>query len=159
MTPAIKLLQKHKIDHTIHRYTHETTASAYGMEAVEKLGADAACVFKTLVVSMSGTQDETLATAIVPVAGKLDLKAMARACSFKKAQMADPAAVERTTGYVLGGVSPLGQKRRLISVLDQSAEVLSSIYVSAGKRGLEIELAPAALLQLLNARLAPIAVL
>lgn len=157
MTPAINLLEKHKIEHSVHRYAHDPSTAAFGLEAVEKLGVDAASVFKTLVISVSGTRADKLATAIVPVTHKLDLKAMARACQMKKAEMADPAVVERTTGYVLGGVSPLGQKRRLTSVLDQSAEALQSIYVSAGKRGLEIELAPAALLQLLDACLAPIA--
>ncbi len=157
MTPAINLLQKRKIEHTIHSYTHDSAASTYGLEAVEKLGVDAACVFKTLVVALSGTQNDQLATAIVPVTHKLDLKAMARACNMKKAQMAEPLVVERTTGYVLGGVSPLGQKRRLPSVLDSSAEQLPTVFVSAGKRGLEIELAPLALQQLLDAKLASIA--
>lgn len=118
------------------------------MEAVHKLGIEEARVFKTLVIALNSGQ---LATAILPVAKMLNLKLAAKALGAKKAGMADPALVERVTGYVLGGVSPLGQKKRLQSVIDESARELETIYVSAGRRGLEIELAPAVLAELLAA--------
>ncbi|MBV0932640.1 Cys-tRNA(Pro) deacylase [Marinobacterium weihaiense] len=154
MTPAINLVRKAKVEHRIHEYQHDAAAESYGLEAVEKLGLAAEQVFKTLVVSLDG---KTLAIGVVPVAGKLNLKQIAKAAGAKKASMADPAEVERTTGYVLGGVSPLGQKKRLATFIDASAEQFDTLHVSAGRRGLEIELAPADLARLTGGRFAAIA--
>jgi Cys-tRNA(Pro)/Cys-tRNA(Cys) deacylase len=154
MTPAIKLAQKAKISFSIHEYVHDSNHDSYGLEAAQKLGVEASRVFKTLVVKLDTGM---LAVAIIPVAAKLNLKTMAKACSAKRATMADPKDVERSSGYVLGGVSPLGQKKRLLSVIDNSATNFESIFVSAGKRGLEIELAPSALEQLISAQYAALA--
>ncbi|MDF1690860.1 MAG: Cys-tRNA(Pro) deacylase [Zhongshania sp.] len=154
MTPAINLAKKHKIAHTVHEYSHDPASHSYGLEAVEKLGLNAAQVFKTLVVAQ---EPKGLAVAVVPVAGQLNLKAMAKALKVKKVAMAAPADVARSSGYVLGGVSPLGQKRLLPTVIDASAAGFASIYVSAGRRGLEIELAAQDLLALTGGLLAPIA--
>lgn len=137
MTPAINMAKKHKITHTIHQYQHDPASEAYGLEAAEKLNLDEHRVFKTLVVSIDS---RNLAVAIIPVANKLSLKAMAKALNVKKVAMALPKDVERTTGYVLGGVSPLGQKKLLATVIDDSASLFDTIFVSAGKRGMEIEL-------------------
>jgi len=153
LTPAIKLLERKKIEHSIHQYQHDPAAESYGLEAVHKLGLDEARVFKTLVIVLSG---DDLATAILPVAVQLNLKLAAKALNTKRAGMCDPARVERVTGYVLGGVSPLGQKKRLKTVIDASASQHESIFVSAGRRGLEIELAPAQLIDLLQAQSASI---
>lgn len=139
MTPGINAAKKAKIQYTVHEYEHDPAAGEYGMEAAEKTGFEPARVFKTLVVSDGG---RGLFVGVVPVTGKLDLKSMAKACSVKKAAMADVKVVERTTGYVVGGVSPLGQKKQLPTVIDESAKNFETICVSAGKRGLEIELAP-----------------
>ncbi|MEM5527434.1 Cys-tRNA(Pro) deacylase [Gammaproteobacteria bacterium AS21] len=137
MTPAINMAKKHKIIHTIHQYQHDPASEAYGLEAAEKLNIDNNRVFKTLVVSID---TRTLAVAIIPVANKLSLKAMAKALNVKKVAMALPGDVERSTGYVLGGVSPLGQKKLLATVIDDSGAEFDTIFVSAGKRGMEIEL-------------------
>lgn len=139
MTPAINLLKKHKISHKIHRYKHDPGANSYGMEAAEKLAFDPARVFKTLAVELDS---KNLAIAVIPVASKLNMKLIAKAVGAKKAQMADPKMVEKTTGYILGGVSPLGQKKRLQTTIDSSAMTFSTILVSAGRRGLDIEIAP-----------------
>ncbi|WP_447553673.1 Cys-tRNA(Pro) deacylase [Vreelandella sp. EE22] len=155
MTPAINAAKKAGIDFTIHEYAHESGAASYGLEAAEKLCIDPAQVFKTLVVELDG---KTLAVAAVPVTHQLGLKQIAKAAGAKKAAMASPEAVERTTGYVLGGVSPLGQKRRLASFIDASAQRFATIYVSAGRRGLEIALAPEDLSMLCQARFATLAV-
>ncbi len=144
MTPAINAAKKVGISFTVHQYDHDSACEAYGLEAAEKLKIDPALVFKTLVVDVEGE----LVVAIIPVAHMLNLKLLAKAAGAKKAFMADKALVERTTGYVLGGVSPFGQKKRLRTFLDSSAQNLRTIHVSAGRRGLEIELAPADLLQL-----------
>ncbi len=154
MTPAINLAKKHKIAHTVHEYSHDPASHSYGLEAVEKLGLNSAQVFKTLVVAQ---EPKGLAVAVVPVAGQLNLKAMAKALKVKKVAMAAPADVERSSGYVLGGVSPLGQKRLLPTVVDASASEFETIFVSAGRRGLEIELAAQDLLDLTAGLLAPIA--
>ncbi|TXD96905.1 Cys-tRNA(Pro) deacylase [Psychrobacter frigidicola] len=154
MTPAINLAQQLKLDYQLHEYTHDNSAASYGLEAAEKLGVDGARVFKTLVVV---TDIGTLAVAIVPVATTLNLKSMAKALASKKVQMAEPKHVERSSGYVLGGVSPLGQKKRLITIIDSSAQDHPTIYVSAGRRGLEIELPPQQLAETLNAQFAKIA--
>jgi Cys-tRNA(Pro)/Cys-tRNA(Cys) deacylase len=145
MTPAINLAKKHKIKHNVHQYEHDENAASYGLEAAQKMDTDPQQIFKTLVVSLD---DASLAVAIVPVQNMLSLKVIAKVLGAKKAMMADKDAVQRSTGYVLGGVSPLGQKKRLKTVLDESAMAFSSIYVSAGKRGLEIELDPVDLLRL-----------
>ena len=148
MTPAIKLLKKQKIAHKVHTYQHDKNAEAYGLEAAEKLNLPAEQVFKTLVVELETGQ---LVVAIIPVAERLNMKQIARAVSAKKAVMAAPDKVMRSTGYVLGGVSPLGQKKRLQTVIDSSAQTHAAIYISGGRRGLDIELAPGQLAQLLNA--------
>lgn len=153
MTPAINLAKQQKLDYTIHEYDHDASAESYGLEAAEKLGVSAERVFKTLVV----TDDKgALAVAILPVENTLNLKKMAKAIGAKKATMAEPKVVERSTGYVLGGVSPLGQKKRLPSVIHHAAQTQETIYVSAGKRGLEIELPPKQLEMVLIAQFADV---
>ncbi|MGD9389313.1 MAG: Cys-tRNA(Pro) deacylase [Thioalkalispiraceae bacterium] len=154
MTPAINLAKKHNIAHALHEYAHAASCESYGLEAAEKLGVDAARVFKTLVVSLDNT---TLAVGVVPVSSQLNMKRMAKASGARKAVMAQQADVERATGYVLGGVSPLGQKKKLATVIDASANGFDTIYVSAGRRGLEIELSPNDLCSLVNGRFADIA--
>jgi Cys-tRNA(Pro)/Cys-tRNA(Cys) deacylase len=139
MTPAINSAKQAGIAFQLHEYHHDAAAQSYGIEAAEKLGVAAEQVFKTLVVKLDGRQ---LAVGIVPVNSQLGLKQLARAAGAKKATMALPEEVERSTGYVLGGVSPLGQKKRLPTFIDDSARTFSTLYVSAGRRGLEIELAP-----------------
>jgi Cys-tRNA(Pro)/Cys-tRNA(Cys) deacylase len=137
MTPAIDQLKALGINHNLHEYVHDAGAASYGLEAAEKLGVVPARVFKTLVVDAG---NNTLVVAVLPVNQQLNLKRMAKAVGAKKVAMANPAAVSRSSGYVLGGVSPLGQKRPLVTVIDESALVHSSIFVSGGQRGLEIEL-------------------
>ncbi|MES9970590.1 MAG: Cys-tRNA(Pro) deacylase [Candidatus Thiodiazotropha sp.] len=154
MTPAINSAKKAGIKYQTHAYQHDSKHPSYGLEAAEKLGVSPQRVFKTLVVQLDA---KALAVAVVPVASQLDLKAFAKAANGKKAAMADAKLVERSTGYVLGGVSPLGQKRRLLTVIDRSARDFPTLYVSAGRRGLEIELAADDLQHLLDARLADIA--
>ncbi|CAM3676848.1 MULTISPECIES: Cys-tRNA(Pro) deacylase [Halomonas] len=139
MTPAINSAKHAGVAFQVHEYHHDVAAQSYGLEAAEKLGVSAEQVFKTLVVKLDGKQ---LAVGIVPVTGQLSLKKIAKAADVKKAVMASPEEVERTTGYVLGGVSPLGQKKRLVTFVDSSAEAFATVYVSAGRRGLEIELTP-----------------
>jgi Cys-tRNA(Pro)/Cys-tRNA(Cys) deacylase len=154
MTPAVDQARKAGIEHRIHEYSHDPSSESYGTEAAEKLGIPQQQVFKTLVVSLDA---KTLAVGIVPVCTTLNLKRIAKAAGAKKATMADPAEVERTTGYVLGGVSPLGQKKRLKTFIDASATGFSTIHVSAGRRGLEIELSPQNLATLCGADFADIA--
>ncbi len=139
MTPAVEFLQECAIPFRLHEYESGDAVTSFGEEAAEKMGVGAERVFKTLVASLT---DGSLAVALVPVGRKLNLKALARSLSVKKAVMADPALVERTTGYVLGGVSPIGQKRKLPTVMDESALRFDTIFVSGGRRGLEIEIAP-----------------
>ena len=153
MTPAIDLLKKHKAAHRVHSYSHDPKAASYGLEAAEKLDLEPARVFKTL---LAASEKGELLVAVVPVAGSLDLKALAQAAGVKKVDMADPAAAQRATGYLLGGISPLGQKKRLRSFIDASAQQYPSIFVSAGRRGLEVELAAATLAQLTQAGFAAI---
>ncbi|MFT6924967.1 MAG: Cys-tRNA(Pro)/Cys-tRNA(Cys) deacylase [Psychromonas sp.] len=148
MTPAVDLLNKHKIEFKIHHYLHDKNCDSYGLEAAQKMGVDAELVFKTLVVNVD---NDSLLVCILPVTKMLNLKHVAKVCAAKKVQLADKQAVLRSTGYVLGGVSPLGQKKPLKTVLDNSAIGLPRIYVSAGKRGLDIALDPADLISLLNA--------
>jgi len=165
-TPATRALERAGVEFTVHVYEHHQTSAArsprttatarpggYGSEAAEQLGLDPAAVFKTLLVEV----DRTLVVAVVPVSGHLDLKALAAAVGGKRAAMADPRDAERTTGYVVGGISPLGQRRRLRTVLDDSATALSTIYVSGGRRGLDVGLSPADLVRLLDAEVAPVA--
>lgn len=153
MTPGILAAQRAKVAFTVHEYEHDPAAESYGNEAVEKTGANPDQVFKTLVVSLDG---KDLAVAVVPVSAMLGLKLIARAAGAKKAAMADRQLVQRTTGYVLGGVSPLGQKKRLKTFIDDSARNFATLFVSAGKRGLEIELAPEDLARLTGATFAPL---
>ena len=141
MTPAINLAKKKKISHTVHQYRHDPNCKSYGLEAAEVLGQDPETVFKTLLFCING-EPKNLAVAIIPVAEKLNLKAAAKAMKAKKADMADPDIAQKTTGYVVGGISPLGQKKALPTFIDISAQEQKTICVSAGKRGLEIELAP-----------------
>lgn len=145
MTPAINILKKKKIKHTVHSYHHDADHPSYGLEAAEKLGIEPQQVFKTLVAELG---DGTLAVAIIPVDQMLSMKLLAKAAGAKKAGMADKKMVEKTTGYVLGGVSPLGQKKQLKTFLDISAQDFTTIYISAGRRGLDIELSPDDLLAL-----------
>ncbi|MCA9846708.1 MAG: Cys-tRNA(Pro) deacylase [Dehalococcoidia bacterium] len=153
MTPAVDAARKAGIDHEVIEYEHDPSHESFGLEAVEVLGLPGEQVFKTLVAEVDGK----LAVGIVPVVAQLDLKAFAAAIGGRKAAMAPADAAQRATGYVLGGISPLGQKRRLPSVIDASAEALERMYVSAGRRGLEIALAPSDLARLSGARFAPIA--
>jgi len=139
MTPGINTLKKHKVSHKIHEYVHEPSNDSYGVEAANKLALTPEQVFKTLVVSLDTKE---LVVGVIPVSAKLSMKHIAKAVGAKKAVMADPLVVERSTGYILGGVSPLGQKKRLKTVIDASASNYSTIYISAGRRGLEIELSP-----------------
>ncbi|HEY3088746.1 MAG TPA: Cys-tRNA(Pro) deacylase [Jatrophihabitantaceae bacterium] len=152
-TPATALLARQKIAHTLHPYPHDPRADSYGEEAAAALGVDAARLFKTLIASIDGR----LVCAVVPVSGRLDLKALAAATGGKRAVMADAAAAQRATGYVLGGISPLGHKTRLPVVVDDSAEGFRSVFVSAGRRGLQVELAPGDLVRLTAATTAAIA--
>jgi len=153
MTPAVNLLRREKIAHTVRSYAHDEHAGSFGAEAVTKLGLDAAQVFKTLLAS-AGTHE--LLVAIVPVAGQLDLKALAQAAGCRNCAMADVDAAQRATGYLVGGISPLAQKKRLRTFIDSSAQALATLHVSAGRRGLEVELSPADLARLTGAAFAPI---
>ncbi|MFI8483097.1 Cys-tRNA(Pro) deacylase [Pseudomonas sp. NPDC078700] len=153
MTPAIDLLKKLKAQFQVHSYSHDPKAPSYGLEAAEKLNLDPACVFKTL---LAASEKGELLVAVVPVAGSLDLKALASAAGVKKADMADPTAAQRATGYLLGGISPLGQKKRLRTFIDASAQQFPSIHVSAGRRGLEVELSATVLAQHTSAQFAAI---
>jgi Cys-tRNA(Pro)/Cys-tRNA(Cys) deacylase len=139
MTPAINTAKKNKIFHRIHEYCHDESSQSYGLEAAQKMAVPEERIFKTLVINLDNKQ---LAIGIIPVSSLLSMKLIAKALGVKKAVMADKAEVERSTGYVLGGVSPLGQKKRLKTLVDLSAKNYSTIYVSAGRRGLEIELSP-----------------
>jgi Cys-tRNA(Pro)/Cys-tRNA(Cys) deacylase len=143
-----------KVRFELREYEHDPGAASYGLEAAAALGLDPACVFKTLVAERDGRD---LVVAVVPVARLLDLKALAGALGAKRVALADAAAAERATGYVVGGISPLGQKKRLPTVVDESALALDTMYVSAGRRGLDIALAPADLIRLCDASTAAIA--
>jgi len=152
-TPAVAALQRAAVEHHLHAYDHDPAAASFGREAAHVLGVEPARVLKTLVASV----DERLVVAVVPIEGELDLKALAAALGAKRAAMADPAAAERATGYVVGGISPLGQKRSLPTVVDSSATSWPTVFVSGGRRGLEVELAPADLVAATGASVAAIA--
>jgi Cys-tRNA(Pro)/Cys-tRNA(Cys) deacylase len=152
-TPATVALTKAKVEFTTHAYEHDPAAKSFGLEAAEALGLAAQQVFKTLLVEVDGK----LTVGVVPVDKQLDLKAIAAAAGGKKAVMADPAAAERTTGYVVGGISPIGQKRALPTVVDSTATDHPTVYVSGGRRGLDIGLSPTDLITVTKARTAAIA--
>ncbi len=151
-TPAITVLAREKVEHRVHTYSVDADTANYGAAVADALGVDQARVFKTLVTDVDGS----LTVAVVPVSGDMDLKALAGAAGGKRATMADRALAERTTGYVRGGISPLGQRKRLPTVIDESAGQHDTIYVSAGRRGLQVELNPAELARLTGAVLARI---
>ena len=155
MTPAIKAAQAAGVDVKTHEYRHDPANTNYGLEAADALGLDPVTVFKTLLVMLNGDARK-LAVAVVPVTGQLDLKAMATACKAKKADMADPVVAQRATGYVVGGISPLGQKKRLPTVIDASATTYPKMFVSGGRRGLDIEIKPNDLIRLCAAQTAAI---
>ncbi len=157
MTPAIDLLNQHSIDYKIHQYRHTPSIESYGDEAARELGVDPQQLFKTLIVEAKLSSGSILVVGIVPVSSSLDLKSLAKAISAKKALMADKQKAQLSSGYILGGVSPLAQKRPLKTIIDTSAKRFESIFVSAGKRGLDIELAAADLADLTNASFADIA--
>lgn len=153
-TPAVVALTDAGIPHTLHPYEHDpATDVGYGLEAAAAIGVDPEQVFKTLCAYVDGR----LSVGIVPVSGKLDLKGLAAAFGGKKAEMAPPADAERSSGYVVGGISPIGQRKALPTALDETAELFDVIYVSGGRRGLDIGLAPADLVRITGAVLAPIA--
>lgn len=149
MTPAIQALKKAGCPHRVLAYEHDPKSASYGLEAVERLGLSADQTFKTLLVQ---TDAHELLVAVVPVSHSLNLKALAHAAGVKKVEMAAPADAQRATGYLVGGISPLGQKKKLRSFLDESARALPVIFVSAGRRGLEVELEPQALTDLVGAQ-------
>ncbi|SIS81892.1 Cys-tRNA(Pro) deacylase [Neptunomonas antarctica] len=139
MTPAVNAAKRAKLAYTLHEYAHNPDSASYGEEAAALLGQDPIRVFKTLLVAIEGDQKK-LAVAIVPVIGQLNLKAMASALNVKKVIMAEAHAAERSTGYIVGGISPLGQKKKLPTVIDVTAKEFSTIFFSAGRRGLELEM-------------------
>jgi len=152
MTPATKLLKANKIDFSIHEYEHDANVKSFGLEAAEKLSLRVEEVFKTLLV----TDEKNYFVAILPVHHQLNLKKVAQAVGAKKLKMSDPKDAERLTGYLVGGISPVGQKKRLKTVIDQSAQQLEKLYVSGGKRGLDIGLKPQDLAKVLSATFADV---
>lgn len=152
-TPATVALTRAGVAFTVHEYVHDARTTSYGLEAAEALGVDPARVLKTLLVDVDGR----LVVGVVPVTGQLDLKALARAVGGRRAAMADPAAAERATGYVVGGISPLGQRRAHPTVVDESALDAATVLVSGGRRGLDVEVTPTDLVTLTGAVTAPIA--
>jgi Cys-tRNA(Pro)/Cys-tRNA(Cys) deacylase len=153
MTPAIRALESAQIPFTLHPYEHTGEADSYGLEAAAALGVDPDQVFKTLVVR---TEAGDLLLALVPVSGKLDLKELARVLGERKVELADPAMAERTTGYVVGGISPVGGRKSLPTLIDETVVLYDRVYVSAGRRGLQMSLAPADLIRITRASTAMI---
>jgi Cys-tRNA(Pro)/Cys-tRNA(Cys) deacylase len=153
MTPAIRTLEEAQIPFTLHPYEHTGEADSYGLEAATALGVDPEQVFKTLVVRTEGGD---LVLALVPVSGKLDVKELARALGERKVDLADPAVAERITGYVVGGISPVGGRKSLPTIIDESVVLYDAVYVSAGRRGLQMCLAPADLIRITGASTAMI---
>ncbi|HZB42049.1 MAG TPA: Cys-tRNA(Pro) deacylase [Ilumatobacter sp.] len=153
MTPAINQLEEAGVAYTVHEYERGESLRDFGLDAADKLGLDPEQVFKTLLVTVEGGH----AVAIVPVSGKLSLKSVGRALGAKHVEMCDPDVAERVTGYVRGGISPFGQKKRLATVVDEIATLFERIYVSGGKRGLDIGVAPNDLIRVLDAKVADIA--
>ena len=151
-TPATVALTRAKVPFTEHAYAHDPGAGSYGLEAAAALGVAPERVFKTLLSRVDGT----LTVAVVPVSGQLDLKALAAAVGGKRAEMADPKDAERVTGYVVGGISPIGQRKALPTVVDATASGFATVFVSGGRRGLDIELGPADLVRVTRATVAPI---
>jgi Cys-tRNA(Pro)/Cys-tRNA(Cys) deacylase len=154
-TAAISLLRKAKLNYSLHSYEHDGRSESYGGEAASALSVDPARLFKTLIVAVSGSS--ALACAVVPVSGKLNLKACAAVLGVKKLDMADPAKARRATGYVIGGISPIGQKSALPTVIDASVREFDSVYVSGGRRGLQVQLAPEDLIAVTKGTVADIA--
>ena len=150
MTPAVVALRKAGIEHVLHEYAHDPRSASFGLEAAAALGADPDRVFKTLLADLDGQ----LVVGVVPVTSRLDLKALARALGGSRAAMADVALAERATGYVAGGISPFGQKRAHRTAVDETAELWETVYVSGGRRGLDVEVAPADLLEVTGATVA-----
>jgi Cys-tRNA(Pro)/Cys-tRNA(Cys) deacylase len=155
-TPATQVASAAGVAYTLHSYDHDPGAASYGLEAAERLGVSPKRVAKTLVASVTRSSRPELVVGVVPVDGQLDLKALAAAVGSKRAEMAPPSDVERSTGYVLGGVSPLGQRKKLSTVIDESLLEHDTVFVSAGRRGLEIELSPNDLVTVSSATVAPI---
>lgn len=155
MTPAVQLLKRNKVPFELHTFSVTDSDEGYGLAAAKALGVRPEQVFKTLLVSFNG-DPKALGVCILPVTHTLSLKGAAKAHGQKSAHMADPAIAEKTTGYVVGGISPLGQKKALSTVVDQSAQSMDLFFVSGGKRGLDIALAPADLLKLTRAHYAPL---
>ena len=153
MTPAIDLLKKNKCDFKIHKYEHDSDCTNFGDEAVEKLGLDANQVYKTLLVELTPKE---LVVCVLPVANQLSLKEVATIFGVKKAEMASKDEAQKVTGYLLGGISPLGQKKLLRTVLDESTKSFETIFISGGKRGLDIEVKPKDLEVLLKAKIGKI---
>lgn len=156
-TPATRALTEAGVEFTEHPYEHDPRADSYGLEAAEAIGVPSERVLKTLLAQTDQPRDHGLVVGIVPVTGQLDLKALAAVVGAKKATMADPALAERTTGYVVGGISPIGQKRALPTVLDESALRHETVFVSGGRRGLDLEIAPGDLASVTGAIVAAIA--
>jgi Cys-tRNA(Pro)/Cys-tRNA(Cys) deacylase len=154
MTPAIRLLQRERVAFTQHPYDHDADNTSFGDEAAAKLGVDPARMYKTLVCQAEGVG---LVMVLVPVASRLDLKRLAKSLDVKKADMADPGVAERATGYVVGGITPLGGRKALPVFIDESLSRHETVFISAGRRGLQLELAPADLVRLTKATLAPLA--
>ncbi len=152
MTPAVLALRAAGVAFSVHEYAHDSRAESFGLEAASQLGLDPDRVYKTLMASADGR----LVVAVVPVSGKLDLKALARAVGAAKAAMAEVKAAERATGYVAGGISPFGQKRPHPTVVDETVELWDTVYVSGGRRGLDVEIAPADLIEVTGAIVADI---